>query len=242
MISWNLFHGRDVAGGERRELLPEFGDVLAGLHWEIALLQECPPRFVRPLAERCGAGGATALTSRNWGAFLRTAAARRRPDLMKSGEGGCNAILFRVPWRAVAVRRMTFALLPERRRMIWMRLDGPEGALCVANLHATAHDPSRAAAEVERAARCSLDFSAGLPLLFGGDLNLRVRERADVFDGLERGGLTGRSAPDRVDHLLAAPEHLAEPARALPAHAREIGTPPLRLSDHAPLTCAVALL
>ncbi|MBA3301051.1 MAG: hypothetical protein H0T15_04210 [Thermoleophilaceae bacterium] len=225
----------------RRELLPEFSELLAGLEWDIALLQECPPRFVRPLAERCGAGGASALTSRNWGAFIRAAAARHRPDLMKSGEGGCNALLFRAPWRLVSVRRLTLARLPERRRMLWARIDAPGLALCVGNLHATAHDPWRSASEVLGASERALAWSGGLPLLFGGDLNLRVRERADVFDELEARGLAGRSAPDCVDHLLARLALLHEPARPLPPQARETGSPPLRLSDHAPLTAALRL-
>ena len=39
--------------------------MLAGAAWDVALLQECPPRFAEPLARACGAEWQRALTSRN---------------------------------------------------------------------------------------------------------------------------------------------------------------------------------
>src|SRR4051794_17532782 len=87
VLSWNLFHGRDfppdpdlftrrsrlLRTTERgpthaqvnRPLREEFAAWLAERPWEIALLQEAPPRWLRPLGERCEANGALALTSRN---------------------------------------------------------------------------------------------------------------------------------------------------------------------------------
>ena len=76
-ITWNLFHGRDFPPDpalrtwrsrllridERnethvqvnRDLTAEFATLLAGASWDVALLQECPPRFAAPLARACGA-------------------------------------------------------------------------------------------------------------------------------------------------------------------------------------------
>lgn len=97
-LTWNLFSGRDHPPNDalrtwrsrilrvterddthaqvNRRLLPEFGGWLAARGWDVALLQEAPPTWLRPLAERCGASGAIALTSRNTFAFARAAIAR----------------------------------------------------------------------------------------------------------------------------------------------------------------------
>ena len=40
--------------------------MLAGAEWDVALLQECPPRWARPLADACEAATHRVLTSRNW--------------------------------------------------------------------------------------------------------------------------------------------------------------------------------
>src|SRR6476659_2255077 len=94
VLTWNLFHGRSQPAAGR-ELLPAFGDALAGWGWDVAMLQEVPPWWPRLLADRLGAQAATALTSRNFGLRLRRMVAVRRPDLIKSNGGGCNAILSR---------------------------------------------------------------------------------------------------------------------------------------------------
>ena len=86
-LSWNLFHGRDappdaalltlrsrlLRTSERnathlqvnRDLWSEFATVLARARWDVALLQECPPRWVESLASACGAEPHAVLTSRN---------------------------------------------------------------------------------------------------------------------------------------------------------------------------------
>jgi endonuclease/exonuclease/phosphatase family metal-dependent hydrolase len=120
-ITWNLFHGRDFPPApelftwrsrllrvpERnathvqvnRNLLAEFAQVLAGAEWDVALLQECPPRWWGPLATACEAAAHGVLTSRNSLAALRALAARLNPDLIASGEGGSNLTLIRNPLR-----------------------------------------------------------------------------------------------------------------------------------------------
>src|SRR2546430_560885 len=103
---------------------------------------------------------------------------------------------------------------PERRSMAFTRT---ASGLCVANLHATAHFPDVAAAEVLRAADAAVELAAEAPLLFGGDLNLRPAERPEVFEQLrDRHGLAPPTAPRSIDHLLARGIEVVEPPSALP--------------------------
>ncbi|MFL5825823.1 MAG: endonuclease/exonuclease/phosphatase family protein [Thermoleophilaceae bacterium] len=263
-LSWNLFHGRDAPPNpalftwrsrllrvtERddthvqvnRCLLPEFAGKLAGWDWDIALLQEAPPDWLRPLAQAARASGASVLTSRNVGHLARTLVARVNPDLIASHEGGSNQVLARPPWRLAEVRRHTLTLCPERRRMIWVRMEHPEqGAICAATLHATAHVPKAAERDVREAALTALDWSGELPLVFGGDMNLRPAE-TELFDWLSREhGFSQPTAPNAIDHILARRLEVAEPPRRLPPEARELPQPcgrVLRLSDHAPVAAA----
>ncbi|MDQ3936343.1 MAG: hypothetical protein M3340_17120, partial [Actinomycetota bacterium] len=144
-LSWNLFHGRDHPPDEslltwrsrlfglterndthvqvNRPLRREFAEYLAALDWDVALLQETPPRWLRPLCRAAGASGTSALTSRNSLAFARAALAWLNPDLIASNEGGSNQVLARPPWRIESVRRHVLAQRrPERRTMIWTLL------------------------------------------------------------------------------------------------------------------------
>ena len=93
--------------------------------WDVALLQECPPRFAEPLARACGAEAHRALTSRNALGPLRALLARQNPDLMASGEGGSNLTLVRVPGRLGGIaERRELAIHegePERRSMALTR-------------------------------------------------------------------------------------------------------------------------
>jgi endonuclease/exonuclease/phosphatase family metal-dependent hydrolase len=260
-IAWNLFHGRDfppdpalftwrsrlLRVSERndthvqvnRDLLDEFATMLAGTEWDVALLQETPPRFAAPLADACGAESHRVLTSRNGLGALRAAAARLNPDLIASGEGGSNLTLVRrggalggiVERRGLAIHEGR----PERRAMALTRT---ASGVCVANLHATSNVPPMAAADVLLAARAAVEFAGEAPLLFGGDLNLRPRRNPEVFAELaERYGLGEPTAPDAIDHLLVrGTTVLAQPAPWEPAR-REIDQDglALRLSDHAPV-------
>jgi endonuclease/exonuclease/phosphatase family metal-dependent hydrolase len=247
VLSWNLFHGRDDPversdehASVNRPLRDEFAAVLAREPWDIALLQEAPPHWLRALAQAAGASGSSVLTSRNVGAFIRQRLAEWNPDLIKSGEGGSNQILVRPGWRIVETRRLTLTLLPERRRLIWARLAHPEhGALTVATLHATAHVPAAAARDVERAARAACAWSADVPLVFGGDLNLRMAELPDAFDRLRAElGLDGARPGRAIDHLLFRGLEPQTTPAPLPAERRELRDPDgrlVRLSDHAPV-------
>ena len=254
VLSWNLYHGRDFPPDpalltlrsrllritERnathaqvnRPLLAEFAGWIADREWDVALLQEAPPRWFRELCCRTGSNGAGALTSRNVVPLLQGLAADLNPDLIASWEGGSNQLLVRAPGR-----------IAERRRMIWARVELPRGGrVCFANLHASAGLPAKAGVEVVGAAAAAVEWSGDDPLVFGGDLNLRPAADPHPFDELrERFGLAGPTGPHAIDHLLARGLELAERPRRLPSEAREVTRADglrVRLSDHAPVSGA----
>ena len=267
-LSWNLFHGRDhppdpalltwrsklLGSTERnathaqvnRPLLEEFAGLLSAWDWNVALLQEVPPHWLVPVARRCGASGASALTSRNSLAFLRTALAHRNPDLIASNEGGSNMLLVRAPGQILDVDRVTLATRPERRRMLLARVEpAPGRRLAVGCVHLSVPATGRGRAEVVQAAEHAVAFAAGDPLILGGDLNLRPAQEPEAFAELrERFGLSSPTAPRAIDHVLARGLDLAEEPRSLLAHAREVAEPDglrVRLSDHAPVTSAFGM-
>ncbi len=227
-------------------LREEFAGWLAARSWEIALLQEAPPRWLERLARQADANGAGALTSRNLLPRLRGLLAELNPDLIASNEGGSNQLLVRAPALITQVKRLTLTERPERRRMLWARVDAPEGfSLAVANLHATADDPRAAEREVELAAECAVEWAGDLPLLLGGDLNLRARSEGPFFERLrERYGLGSPTSGDAIDHLLVRGLEVVEAPRALPPEEREVESPDglkIRLSDHAPVVAALGM-
>jgi len=263
-LSWNIFHGLDeppdsslVTWRSRlfratemnathaqvnRPLLDEFMGVLANLEWDVALLQEAPPRWLSPLARGVAArGAASALTARNWGAPVRAWLAERNPDIMASREGGSNQLLVRAPFRVTEIRRLTLTRRPERRRMLWARLRGPgDSTLTVANMHLTAQDSPKAGREAIFAAEHAVAWAGDDPLIFGGDLNA-----PDTVDELrERFGLRPEPDSEPIELLLARGLQVVEPPRALPPDAREVPGPEgrvLRLSDHPPLVACFGL-
>jgi len=163
VLTWNLFHGRALPPAGRN-LFEEFAAALAGWEWDAALLQEVPPWWPPSLASRTGADQRLVLTSRNSLLALRRAVAVRRPDLIKSNSGGCNAILVR-ECAIVEHRTHLLSRLPERRRVHGVRLDA---GTWLANLHT--------GADVEQgrlAANAVLRWSAGAPSVLGGDFNVR---------------------------------------------------------------------
>ena len=225
-----------------RPLRREFETVLAALEWDVAFLQETPPRWLRPLCRATGANGASALTSRNLFAFARAAVAWLNPDLIRSNEGGSNQLLVRPPWRIAAVRRHTLTEQPERRTMLWASLAGAGGRrLAAANLHGTTGRGDDARSQVVAAARLAVEWSGDDPLIFGGDLNLEPRRAPEVFESLRSLGLEGATGDDAIDHLLVRGARVLEPAHALPDAARELlgrDGRSLRLSDHANVAAA----
>ena len=218
VLTWNLFHGRSVPGSGR-DLCAEFTAALAQSDWDVALLQEVPPWWPAAFASALDCEQATALTSRNALLGLRRLVARRGPDLIKSNGGGANAILSRSD-RIVADRSVRLCTRPERRvaHGVWLAC-----GLWVTNLHATVHDAPAAARDIELAARMTRGWAAEarLPIVFGGDLNLR----AVSVDGLSV------VASSDVDHVLVGDGVTATG----PSVVLERGT----LSDHAPLVVEI---
>jgi endonuclease/exonuclease/phosphatase family metal-dependent hydrolase len=222
VLSWNLYHGRDFPSG-KRPLLAEFAELLDGLDWDVALLQEAPPRWFRELQRRTRSTGARILTSRNSFSWLRGKLADWRPDLMKSSEGGSNQILVREPDGIADHHGVTLTWLPERRKMHWAQLDS---GVCVANLHASTN-ARKAAREVVRAAELATEWSESMPLVFGGDLNLRPERNQAPFEALrEHLDVVEPTGPRAIDHLFARGLQPVEAPRQV-AHGR--------LSDHAPV-------
>jgi endonuclease/exonuclease/phosphatase family metal-dependent hydrolase len=281
-VTWNLFHGRDAPpdpslftwrsrllkiserGAEyvqvNRSLFTEFATALSGMRWDVALLQESPPRWAPRLAEALGVETQISLTSRNRLAPLSGWIAELNPDLIASSEGGSNLTMVRGVLLAgsepgIAQRRelVIHEGAPERRTMAFTRT---AAGLCIANLHATNDRPDLAGPEVLRAAEAAIEWAEDAPLLFGGDLNLRPAEHPDVFEKLrERHRLSSPTAPASIDHLLARglevveepsplprPEAVREPGFRGPLGIwrREAGRR-IRLSDHAPVGAAFAL-
>ena len=256
-ITWNLFNGRDFPPNpalftwrsrllrrtERndthvqvnRDLRDEFASVLAAARWDVALLQECPPRWAAPLAGACGAGMQRTLTARNWLGPVRGALAGRNPDLLGSWGGGSNLTLVRGPLgegkrdrRELLLRRR-----PERRKVDFVRL-GP--GLCTANLHASGPN-ELAEPDIRAAAEATAAWAGDDPLLLGGDFNLRPTE-THLYDELaDRLGLCCPTAPAWIDHLLVRGLEIVDPAVAWPPESREVSRDglALRLSDHAPV-------
>jgi endonuclease/exonuclease/phosphatase family metal-dependent hydrolase len=258
VISWNLFHGRDFPPDPKlftwrsralgatirndthmqvnRDLRGEFAALLSAARWDVALLQECPPRWSASLAEACGAEAHRSLTSRNWLGGLRGALARGNPDLLGSWEGGSNLTLIRGPLRDAGFaerRELVLRRLPERRTMAFARLGS---TICLANLHAS-KSPRAAEPDVRRAAEAASAWSRDVPLVFGGDFNLRP-SRTRLFEELaERFGFGLPTKGEAIDHLLARGLDVVVPGAACPPEAREVPQEGLRLrlSDHAPV-------
>lgn len=267
VLSWNLYHGRDFPPDpallttrsrllkvtERgpthaqvnRSLLPEFALLLDRFAWDVALLQEAPPRWFRAFARRTRSDGALVRTSRNLLPALQWRLADLNPDLLASSEGGSNQILVRRPGRIAETRRMRLAERPERRRMIWSRVELPGGRVCVANLHASAGLPAAASAELLRAAEQAVEWAGPDPLVLGGDLNLRPRRDPGPFELLrERFGLGEPTGPNAIDHVLVRGLATEERPHRLEPAERELAEPDgrrIRLSDHAPVAARFRL-
>jgi endonuclease/exonuclease/phosphatase family metal-dependent hydrolase len=218
VLTWNLMHGRSVPAAGHDQL-DAFGVALQGWAWDVALLQEVPPWWTAPLAERVGAEHRQALTSRNALPRVRRALARRWPELMKSQGGGANAILARRD-RIVTHQVEVLTRSPERRVAHGVSLGC---GVWVVNLHATAHDEAAALRDGAAAAAAALRWAGGDAVVLGGDFNLRAPE----WDGFTPVG--GHD----VDHLFTAG---AVEGRS-GAEVLDRGA----LSDHAPVAAALRL-
>ncbi len=197
-----------------RSLGSEFAAALAGWEWDVALLQEVPPWFPPTLAASARAAYRMQLTSRNQLLPVRRAISVRNPDILKSGGGGCNAILVRgmpiLEHRAARLRR-----LPEARWVHGVRL--PDG--WAVNVHAHNHPEPAAQADCERAIAALRSW--GPLVVFGGDVNLKRPSFPGLF----------HVAGNHVDHLFTDNRPAAGKGQVLD---RGI------LSDHPPVAVTLA--
>jgi endonuclease/exonuclease/phosphatase family metal-dependent hydrolase len=261
-LTWNVFHGRDdppdpalftwrskLFGTEERnathvqvtrDLFREFAQVLAGARWDVALLQEFPPRWAFAMARACGADLQLTMTSRNWLRSLRTPIARRNVDLMGAWEGGANVILARGALRSLqGAQEVVLRGPPERRMVTFARL---EPGLVVANLHASGPD-HLAAEDTRMAAEAAVGWAGDDPLILGGDLNVNTIA-SGVYDELDRRfGLRPPTDTRSIDHLLARNLEIVEAPSAWPPEAREVPADgrAIRLSDHPPIQARFAI-
>jgi endonuclease/exonuclease/phosphatase family metal-dependent hydrolase len=254
-LTWNIFHGLDKPPDSRlltwrsrlfrvteigathvhvnRPLLSEFAALLDDHQWDIALLQEAPPRWLAALGRGTGArGAASALTARNTGAPVRAWLANRNPDLMGPWEGGSNQLLVRAPWRIVETRRVTLTRRPERRRMLLARIRTADGrSVSVANMHLTAHNSAKSGREAVLAAEHAITWAGNDALVFGGDLNA-PDTYAELIDRFE---FAPRPEPQTIQYVFGRRLEVLEPPTELPPTERELPGPRgrrLRLSDH----------
>ena len=218
VLVWNLFHGRSLPPS-RHELIGHFAGRLAAWEWDAALLQEVPPWWPPLLAERAGAQQRTVLTSRNAFLRLRRALARRRPELMKSNGGGCNATLVR--GRIAEHAAVRLRMWPERRVAQLLRLG--DGSALV-NYHASSR-AERAREELARLREHALVWGRRGPLVLAGDLNLRSPVLAGDFEHVARRD---------VDHVFVRGYRAARPALLLQRDAA-IDARRVLLSDHVPM-------
>jgi len=249
-LTWNLFHGRDFPPNDRlftlrsrllraterdathaqvnRDLLAEFSEVLAGGTWELCLLQEVPPHWAGPLAQRCHAESARVLTSRNQLPALRRRLAGWNPDLVGSAEGGSNLTLVRSPWHVTDRRELLLNPLPdrrfrERRRMSFVAASRDGGEICIGNLHATNNSDI---ARVE--AGLAADFVADAErCILCGDFNVPAYGIQDFSPPIEG-----------IDQILVRGVDFERMPSAWPPERRRVNGG--LLSDHAPVEAEVA--
>jgi hypothetical protein len=273
-LTWNLFHGRDFPperelltwrsrllrtterGAEHaqvnRDLFDQFATVLSAATWDVALLQECPPRWAEGLAEACESDAHLVLTARNIPRLRRVqeTLAALNPDLLASWEGGCNLTLVRsaaLGASPIAERfEYEIAAAPELRLMAFTTL---RSGLCVANLHGST-GRKQGEPEILAAAAHATGLAGARPLIFGGDLNLRPARSPELFERLAaEHGLAPPTPGDAIDHLLVRGLEVVEAPAQWEPRRREVPDPtasapasalPIRLSDHAPVSARFA--
>jgi endonuclease/exonuclease/phosphatase family metal-dependent hydrolase len=216
VLTWNIFHGLS-APRAGRSLFDDYAELIAGWSWDVALLQEVPPWWALPLAERTRASMRMRLTNRFELPALRERLTRLWPDGMQVIGGGSNVILVRDA-RILEHRTQRLRIHPMRRWMHAVRLDSGAWA---GNLHSQTRDhesdapKARPEADLRTAVTALLGWAGEAPAFVGGDFNLRSPAHPAM----------ARAKGPYLDHVLA--RGLGVGAVRTP----ESGT----LSDHPPV-------
>jgi endonuclease/exonuclease/phosphatase (EEP) superfamily protein YafD len=168
VLTWNVFHGRSVPPAGR-DLFEDFAALIASWEWDVALLQELPPWWARPIAERSRASMRLNITGRNQLLFARRFIADRRPDLIKANGGGSNAVLVRGQ-RIAEHREERLRWWPEQR---WMHAVRAEDGTWLGNLHVQTQPRPRPERDIAKAVEALGRWSrAADRVVLGGDFNI----------------------------------------------------------------------
>ena len=215
----------------------EFAAVLSAARWDVALLQECPPRWAPRLAAACDATMHRTLTSRNWLASIRGPAGapeprparllggRLQPD---PGPGAARRSASR-DRRELLLRRR-----PERRKVDFAR-PGP-GALRRQPARQRPRPARRGRHPPRRRGRGRLGRRRP------ADPGRRPQPAPDATAASTPSSPSGSASsapppPRRSTTCWPAASRSSSPPRAWPPEAREVPFDGLaiRLSDHAPV-------
>ena len=225
----------------------EFAGVLAAADWDVALLQECPPRWAdaaraRPAGPRPTACSPRATRSPRCAPLL----ARLNPDLIASNEGGSNLTLVRGEMRR-APRARAHARAAARAASDGVHAARPAAlgarGSAIANLHASAGAARRGTAEARGArARRRARVRVGRRGRRSSSAATSTCARAtrDVFERLaeRHRAARARPAPTRSTTCSSRGLEIVEPPTAWPPERREVARATaraIRLSDHAPV-------
>ena len=259
--SWNLFHGRTIPSGRRRYFEQMVRLVCDG-DPGIVVLQELAAGTLSRLAGWSGYAAygdvaARALLPRGVGTLVTDL----DPNRLRSAiEGQANAILVRRDLRATDHRslvlnprsfrtrigeeiglglRARLSWARERRIVQAVRVQLPDGAAVVANLHATScHDRRIADAELLRAASFAVGLAApDEAVVLAGDFNVTV-VTSPTLRALSEPEWGFSPAGPGLDHVLVRGLDVTHAERHWPEGLRRHGD--VLLSDHAPVEVQVA--
>ncbi len=248
--TWNLAHGRTQPETDEGRL-EDMVRLAASEDTDIALLQEVPVWALRELERWSGMKMFGVVAMRPYlGVLGRWTTRLARQRLRSALTGQANAILVQARHGSVSSaatsqlnprgmrRHVARSLNLDRgaiRHWAWnrrmcqvVRVDVRGTTIVVANMHLTHFDPRLAVEELARAEVFATGFAGpGVPILFGGDLNIPGDE-PELFEPLRSAGYTSPAAS--IDHLFGKRMALIAGPDALPDTIREHHG--VVLSDH----------
>ena len=227
-------------------LLDEFARVLDGFEWDIALLQEAPPRWFAELGRRTRSNGVRVLTSRNLCPSAAAAPGRPqpRPDRLERrrlepdpraqpGGGSSSTAGSRSPGAPSSGACTGRASRSRTDRDCASPTSTPRPG-CPSRRASRWCGRRRRRSSGRAAIRwCSEATSTCAP----------SAPRRPSRPSRERFGLVEPTAPDAIDHLLVRGLRVVEPPRRLAPERRELREPGglrVRLADHAPVVATLA--